>query len=99
MLLENIKFDDINVKLSPNALEIDDIYPSEFKVCGLVTSTSGQQPKTVEINSESDNDGNNIKMAEAKVDHETGKFCQFLKPGNYNLAVKLTDFEKSSGMQ
>ncbi|KAK6618013.1 hypothetical protein RUM44_002455 [Polyplax serrata] len=92
---ENVKFDDVTIKLSPNTPEVTSVYPSEFKVCGQVTSASGQQSRTVEF--QQDVDGRKATET-TTTDRETGKFCKFLKTGQYSLSVKLTDMEKSSGI-
>lgn len=82
--------------MSPNTPEIENIYPSEFKVCGKVTPPSGQQQsRYVEIRTSSLPD----RVIEVAANRETGVFCQFLKVGTYTFNVKISDFEKSKGLQ
>ena len=93
---ENVRFSEVNVRMSPNTPEIENIYPSEFKVCGTVVPSSGQQQsRYVEIRSASQPN----LIIEVAALRETGAFCQFLKVGTYTLNVKISDFEKSKGLQ
>lgn len=83
------------MKISPNTPEIPAIYPSEYRVCGKVIPSTVPQTRHVEIRPTANLD----QVIEVAANRETGLFCQFLKPGTYSVNVKISDFEKSKGLQ
>jgi hypothetical protein len=96
-----MKFPEMNVKITPNTPQLMDIFPSSFKVCGVVAPhklTSGSTengPSFVVLSKEGVSTEPIIVEAQA----ETGEFCVFLEPGKYEGRVKVSEEKKMRGLQ
>jgi hypothetical protein len=100
-LLGDMQFPEMNVKITPNTPQLVDVFPSSFKVCGhvaphkLISGTAEGGPSSVVLSKE----GSTSEPVTIEAEQETGKFCVFLEPGKYEGRVKVTDLEKSMGLQ
>jgi hypothetical protein len=96
-----MKFPEMSVKITPNTPQLMDIFPSSFKVCGVVAPyklTSGSTengPSSVVLSKE----GVSTEPIIAEARAETGEFCIFLEPGKYEGRVKVSEEEKMRGLQ
>jgi hypothetical protein len=99
--LGDMKFPEMNVKITPNTPQLADIFPSSFKVCGLVGSyelrpgSAKNGPSSVILTKEGVTD----EPVVAETRAETGEFCVFLEPGKYEGRVKVSEEEKINGLQ
>lgn len=99
--LGDMKFPEMNVKITPNTPKLVDIFPSAFKVCGYVApyrvipGASERGPISVLFSKDGIVSGPIIVEAH----QETGEFCVFLESGKYEARVKLTEQDKTSGLQ
>jgi hypothetical protein len=96
-----MKFPEINVKITPNTPQLMDIFPSSFKVCGVVTpyklmlGSTENGLSSVMLSKE----GVSTEPMIAEAQAETGEFCIFLEPGKYEGRVKVSEEEKMRGLQ
>jgi hypothetical protein len=97
----DMKFPEINVKITPNTPQLMDVFPSSFKVCGLVapyrlmSGSSETGPRSVVLSKE----GVSSEPIIAEAQAETGEFCVFLEPGKYGGRVKVSEEEETRGLQ
>jgi hypothetical protein len=96
-----MKFPETNVKITPNTPQLADVFPTSFKVCGhvaphkLISGTTETGPRSVVFSKE----GSPSEPITAEVAQGTGEFCVFLGPGKYEGRVKVTDLERTMGLQ
>jgi hypothetical protein len=96
-----MKFPEMNVKITPNTPHLVDIFPSSFKVCGhvaphkLILGSTERGPSSVVLSKE----GSASEPVIVEAQEDTGEFCVFLEPGKYECRVKVTELEKSRGLQ
>lgn len=101
MFVGDMKFPEMNVKITPNTPKLVDVYPSLFKVCGYVAPykvtlrTSERGPVSVVFSK----DWLISEPVIVEVNEETGEFCVFLESGKYEARVKLTDLDEINGLQ
>lgn len=101
MFLGDMKFPEMNVKITPNTPKLVDVYPSSFKVCGhvapykVILGASERGPVSVVFSK----DGIVSEPVFVEAHQETGEFCVFLESGKYEARVKLTERDKTSGLQ
>lgn len=96
MFTENLKFEEIPVKVSPSSSEMPIINPSFYKVCGKVTLSAKDilHYRKISIKSTVSN-----FQTEVEVDPSNGEFCVFLTPAKYQLNVIVTEEENIKGLQ
>ncbi|KAH0554100.1 nodal modulator 3 [Cotesia glomerata] len=92
----DVQFDEQTVKISPSEHHLPDILPSSYKVCGSVTLlTKGTlHHRKIVI----ENAGKTFKR-EIETDPQTGQYCLYLVPDNYQVSVIVTAEEKTKGLQ
>jgi hypothetical protein len=96
-----MKFPEMNVKITPNTPQLVDVFPTSFKVCGhvaphkLISGTTERGPNSVMFSKE----GSTSEPITVEAEQETGEFCVFLGPGKYEGRVKVTDLERTMGLQ
>jgi hypothetical protein len=99
--LGDMKFPEMNVKITPNTPQLMDIFPSSFKVCGHVApyklkpESTETGPRAVVLSRE----GVSAEPIIAETQAETSEFCVFLEPGKYEGKVKVSEEEKIRGLQ
>ncbi|PNF29184.1 Nodal modulator 1 [Cryptotermes secundus] len=97
----DMKFPEMNVKITPNTPQLTDIFPSSFKVCGvvspykLISGSTENGLSSVVLSKE----GGSTEPIIAEARAETGEFCVFLEPGKYEGRVKVSEDEKMRGLQ
>ncbi|XP_067008353.2 BOS complex subunit NOMO1 [Anabrus simplex] len=97
----DMEFKGIQVKITPNTPQLDDIYPSTFKVCGnvalprLIPGPPDESSRQVVIIPTGDND---IRPALVETEEGTGEFCHMLEAGIYELMVRVPESEKQKGL-
>lgn len=97
----HMKFPEMNVKITPNTPKLADVFPSSFKVCGhvapykVILAASERRPVSVVFSK----DGIVSEPIIVEAHQETGEFCVFLESGKYETRVKLTELDKTSGLQ
>ncbi|XP_021915728.1 nodal modulator 1 isoform X3 [Zootermopsis nevadensis] len=97
----DMKFPEINVKISPNTPQLVDIFPTSFKVCGhvaphkLKSGSTEKRPSFVVLSKE----GSTSEPIIVEAEQDTGEFCVFLGPGKYEGRVKVTGLERTMGLQ
>lgn len=74
-----MEFEEKIFKINPNTLQLPDIYPSAYEVCGIVISES---PQIITVNRIGSTQHFSIKS-----EANTGHFCKYLQPGKYELQV------------
>lgn len=77
--LDDLQFNDFEVKIAPNSAMLENVYPKAFKVCGNVQKL---QPVQIVVKFV-DGAGDEQK---AQTD-DNGDYCLFLVPGNYTVNV------------
>ncbi|XP_063993834.1 BOS complex subunit NOMO3 [Diachasmimorpha longicaudata] len=92
----DVKFDEVNVKISASSPELPISTPSSYKVCGTVTlSAKGTlHHRKVII----ENAGATFHR-EIDTDPKTGDYCLYLPPGKYQFSVEVNTEEKTKGLQ
>jgi hypothetical protein len=96
-----MEFPEMNVKITPNTPHLMDVFPSSFKVCGLVapykliSGSTENGPSSVILSKE----GVSTEPITVEAQTETGEFCVFLEPGKYEGRVKVSEEEKLKGLQ
>jgi hypothetical protein len=101
LFLGDMKFPEMNVKITPNTPQLMDIFPSSFKVCGHVApyklkpGAMENGPSSVALSKE----GVSAQPIIAETQAETGEFCVFLEPGKYEGRVTVSEEEKIRGLQ
>ncbi|KAK4872067.1 hypothetical protein RN001_016191 [Aquatica leii] len=88
---DKVQFEEIFVKIDANVLKLPDFYPSRYEVCGNVLSDKSQ---TITIAS-----GNTSEVFITSSVPPSGKFCQYLSPGKYQMHVAVSEAEKVQGIQ
>ncbi|XP_069686991.1 BOS complex subunit NOMO1 [Periplaneta americana] len=97
----DMKFPEMNVKITPNTPQLADVFPSSFKVCGhvaphkLISGTTDSGSSSVVLTKE----GSTSQPIIVDAQKDTGEFCVFLEPGKYQGKVKVSELEKSRGLQ
>lgn len=97
---DNIYFDDVNVKITPNTPNLPDIVASDFKMCGKIVISQlpdtlrqvGGQRRIIIIPQ-----NKNMDSSSTKADAD-GNFCAKVKPGSHVVQVHLTEEEKAAGL-
>ena len=101
MFVGDMKFPEMNVKITPNTPKLVDVYPSSFKVCGhvapfkVILGASERGPVSVVFSK----DATVSESVIVEAQQETGEFCVFLESGKYEARVKLTEWVKISRLQ
>jgi len=96
-----ISWNECEDKITPNTPKLVDVYPSSFKVCGrvapykVILGASERGPVSVVFSK----DGIVSEPVIVEAHQETGEFCVFLESGKYEARVKLTERDKTSGLQ
>ncbi|KRT79932.1 hypothetical protein AMK59_6753 [Oryctes borbonicus] len=88
---DNYQFEQKILRINPNLLELPDMFPLSYLVCGSVVSENSQTVTITRVGS-SQHSVVNTKPS-------TGKFCEYLRPGKYNIQVIVNDQEKNNGIQ
>lgn len=83
-------FDEVTLKISPNSKQLPDLVPSAYEVCGTVISDKSQTVTFTKIGS--------TKFLTTLSDANSGKFCEFLTPGKYQVQV-VVDSGVHKGLQ
>ncbi|XP_061181394.1 BOS complex subunit NOMO1-like [Saccostrea echinata] len=97
---DNVFFDEISVKITPNTPQIQDIIASGFHMCGQVIidklpdGVQGSAKRRVIYYPQG-----KASDAESVLTDSEGKFCSQVKPGKYIVKVHLTDEETKAGLQ
>ncbi|PSN32990.1 Nodal modulator 1 [Blattella germanica] len=97
----DMKFPEMNVKITPNTPQLVDVFPSSFKVCGrvaphkLIAGSFEKTPTNVIISKVGSMDRPQFTEAHER----TGEFCLFLEPGKYEASVRVSEEEKAKGLQ
>ncbi|XP_041372550.1 nodal modulator 1-like [Gigantopelta aegis] len=99
--VQNIYFDEMLVKITPNTPQLPDIIPSSFNLCGKVAidrfpEVLGKLPTQRRV----------IYFPESKksdavsiTTESDGKFCTKVKPGKYVIKVHIADTEMKAGLR
>ncbi|XP_044765442.1 nodal modulator 1 [Coccinella septempunctata] len=88
---ENMLFEDIDIKVSPNTQNLPPIAPSAFRVCGKVESSQSHMVTIVKIGS--------TFFKNVNSDPTTGRFCVYLPKGTYEVQVQVEKVHKEKGLQ
>lgn len=88
---ENVLFEEVTVKVSPNVQNLQNIAPSAFRVCGKVESTQSHIVTIVKKGS--------TFLKNVQSDPQTGKFCEYLPKGTYEVQVQVKEIDKKKGLQ
>ncbi|GJQ67388.1 hypothetical protein Trydic_g5084 [Trypoxylus dichotomus] len=88
---DNYQFEQKTLRINPNLLELPDMFPLSYLVCGSVISENSQTVVITRVGS------SQHTTVHTKI--PTGKFCEYLKPGKYNVQVIVSDQEKQNGIQ
>lgn len=91
---DNVIFKEKQVKISPTQPELPSIYPSSFKICGKVTLSAKNVDRRRKISVKS---STFEKIVDT--DPESGNYCLFLVPGDYEFNVVVNEEEKNEGLQ
>ena len=83
IISENLKFDEKSITLYPGLYQLPDLSPVSYLVCG---SVSGHTPQKIEIK----NVNSSIILMIA-TEPITGKFCQYLTIGKYEIKVIVNE--------
>lgn len=81
-------FDEGDVKVTSTSLP--DLFPSSYRVCGRLYSTTSTGPYKLKISS-----SNGAFLEEITSD---GKYCIYLKPGKYSFSPTVDDNQKTEGL-
>ncbi|XP_060065049.1 BOS complex subunit NOMO2-like [Ylistrum balloti] len=97
---DNIYFDDVSVKITPNTPNLPDIVASDFKMCGKIVIS--QLPDSLRQVASHRRiiiipQNKNMDASSAKADVD-GNFCAKVKPGSHVVQVHLTEEEKTAGL-
>ncbi|OWF46756.1 nodal modulator 1-like [Mizuhopecten yessoensis] len=97
---DNIYFDEVTVKITPNTPNLPDILASDFKMCGKIVIS--QLPETLrQVTSQRRiiiiPQSKNMDASSAKADAD-GNFCAKVKPGIHVVQVHMTEEEKAAGL-
>ncbi|XP_064641106.1 BOS complex subunit NOMO3-like [Lineus longissimus] len=97
---ENIGFDDLTAKISPNTPQLQDITPSSFRMCGNIVID--KIPRGFDISTK-DRKVELLTMKNAVlgtlVADESGKFCTYVRPGSFRLKPVIGDEEATAGLK
>ncbi|XP_036332168.1 nodal modulator 1 isoform X1 [Rhagoletis pomonella] len=85
------EFNEKEVNLEITSLNIDDIVPNAYEVCGKVVS---QKSFVIGITKHASTFHTTVSSKP-----ETGDWCTFLPSGKFNIEVLTTDEDKASGIQ
>ncbi|XP_063218768.1 BOS complex subunit NOMO3 [Bacillus rossius redtenbacheri] len=97
---DDLMFSTENVKITANTPQLPDIYPTAYKVCGvvkpyrLIHSSEDKLPLAVLFSNVDDD-----QKMEVQVEAGSGKICQFLKRGNYKVSVVVSEELKNKWLQ
>ncbi|KAF5281325.1 hypothetical protein FQR65_LT02955 [Abscondita terminalis] len=91
VIADKLQFQERFIKIDASVLKIPDFYPSRYEVCGNVLSEKSQ---TITISS-----SNTSEVFITSSEPPTGKFCQYLSPGKYQMQVAVSEAEKVQGIQ
>nr|XP_022914700.1 nodal modulator 1 [Onthophagus taurus] len=88
---DNYQFDQKTVKINPSISQLPEIYPASYLFCGHVISEQSQSVSITRIGS--------TQHFTIHTEPETGKFCEYLKPGKYQIQVLVNENDKQQGIQ
>ncbi|XP_017778651.1 PREDICTED: nodal modulator 1 [Nicrophorus vespilloides] len=83
VVASDYKFESQSMKVSPSVNELPNIYPQSYKVCGKVIS---DKMESVQVSITRIGSTQHIAL---QTDYNTGKFCQHLTPGKYQVQVNV----------
>lgn len=89
--IENLEFEEREIKINSNFRVLPDLYPLKYKVCGNVLNDKAQTVVITRINT--------TDILITKSTPMKGEFCQFLFPGKYKVEVSINNVEKDQGFQ
>ncbi|KAF5281651.1 hypothetical protein FQA39_LY17749 [Lamprigera yunnana] len=90
-IVDKLEFKQKLIKIHANVLKLPDLIPSRFEVCGHVLSEKSQTVTIVSTSSNEVSISNSLPLS--------GKFCQFLAPGKYQMFISISDSERAQGIQ
>ncbi|XP_053372624.1 nodal modulator 2-like [Mercenaria mercenaria] len=98
--VDNIFFDEQEIRITPNTPQLPDIVPTSFNICGRVTIDKFPDSLSQQITKRKliifpEGKGS---AAVSKETNEEGKFCTAVKPGKYIVRVHLSDAETKAGL-
>lgn len=89
--IENYQFEQRILRINPNLLELPAIFPSSYLVCGSVISEYSQIVTISRIGS--------TQYSTVNTKASTGKFCEYLKSGKYQVQVVVSSQDQDNGVQ
>lgn len=88
-MAEDVIFEEKSVKVTANTPDIGSLVPSQYNVCGKVTSAEREvhfvHADTGEIHH--------------VVTDTQGQYCIYLPPTTYTVSLPISDAERQSGLQ
>lgn len=94
--LDDVKFEEKTVKVSPSNPELPTLTPSAFKVSGKVSSSTKENLQNRKVVIKNTSTGVETKV---EVDPTTGEWSTYLTLAKYQLSIAVSDEEKTKGLQ